>query len=389
MAERGTLPSTRGVLVLAALVVLLVLAGCGGSASSKPSSTTASAQTRNESGGTTRPAEATPSTSQSSSSTTAPVALPDLIQQIRSGIVRIDVAGCGFKGTGTGLLVGAHEVVTVEHVVDAATTIRIERNGKVLGKAIVIGADGARDLALLKTKVAIVGHRFQISTKAPRLGDSVAVIGYPLELPLSVTKGTVSGLGRVIPIRRIKRRGLIQTDAAVNPGNSGGPLLLLPSGQVIGLVDLGSLKTNGIAFAVSGRVAAKLVDAWKAAPQPLPAARCQKPSTPVVSQNNVSTNSQDFFQSPTGNIRCEYLNQEGIACMTLHNGLGVLLRSFDTSYYLDQPYQFDPPAGRTLGYGETWNNSSFRCSSRTDGIECSSTLTGHGFFINRDTRDIY
>jgi hypothetical protein len=182
---------------------------------------------------------------------------------------------------------------------------------------------------------------------------------------------------------------LIQTDAAVNPGNSGGPLVLLPSGKVIGLVDLGSLRANGIAFAVSGGVAAKLMDAWKVAPQPLPAAGCGKLAKPVVSQNNVATSEQDFFQSPSGNIRCEYLNQEGIACMTLNNGLGVFLRSFDTSYYLDQPYQFSPPAGRTLPYGQKWSNSSFRCSSSTDGIECWSTLTGHGFSISRDARNIY
>ena len=364
---------------IAVLLAVLagVAAGCGGSASA-PSSTPST------------PASVpSPTASSQLTSTSASPALPDLIQQVQSGIVRIRVTGCGFKGTGTGLLVGSHEVATVEHVVDAATSIRIERGGKVLGKALVIGADGARDLALLKTKAAIAGHRFQISTKAPRLGDSVAVIGYPLGLPLSVTKGTVSGLSRVIPIRRVKRRGLIQTDAAVNPGNSGGPLLLLPSGQVIGLVDLGSLRANGIAFAVSGIVASKLLDAWKVAPQPLPAARCGKAAKPVVSQNNVSTSSQDFFQSPTGNIRCEYLNQEGIACMTVNNGLGVLLRSFDTSYYLDQPYQFSPPTGRTLPYGQTWSNSSFRCTSSTDGIECRSTLTGHGFFISRDSRNIY
>jgi S1-C subfamily serine protease len=317
------------------------------------------------------------------------VSLPDLIQKIRSGIVRIDVTGCGFKGAGTGVLVGPREVVTVEHVIHSARGIRIVRDGKVLAKAIVIGSDGARDLALLRTTAAISGYRLRISTNAPRLGDSVAVIGYPLSLPLSVTKGTVSGLARVIPIHGVKRRGLIQTDAAVNPGNSGGPVLLLPSGKVVGLVDLGSLRVNGVAFAVSGKVAAKLVDAWKAAPQPLPAARCHRPSAPITSPGSTSASSGNLFQSPTGNIRCEYLNQEGVACMTLNDGLGVLLRSFDTSYYLTQPYQFSPPAGRTLAYGETWSRSTFRCTSSTDGIECSSTLTGHGFFISRDTSNIY
>jgi S1-C subfamily serine protease len=365
-----------GAVTALALSLSALASSCGGAASQTSSTPgkTSTSRTTTESPGAPSAVE---------------LPLPDLIQQIRSGIVRINVTGCGFSGTGTGLLVGPHEVVTVEHVVDGARTIKIEQGGKVLGKAIVIGADGARDLALLQTKIRITGHRFTVSAKAPRLGDSVAVIGYPLGLPLSVTKGTVSGLGRVVPIKRVKRRGLIQTDAAVNPGNSGGPLVLLPGGEVVGLVDLGSLKVNGIAFAVNGRVAAKLVDAWRASPQPLPSARCDKPSTPVTNRNDTSTSSEDFFQSPSGNIRCEYLNQEGIACMTLNNGLGVLLRSFDTSYYIDKPFAFSPPAGRMLSYGDTWSNSSFRCSSSTDGVECWSTLTGHGFFISRDTRNIY
>ncbi len=315
--------------------------------------------------------------------------LPNLIASVRSGIVRIDVSGCGFKGSGTGVLVGPNEVVTVEHVVDAARTITIERGGRRLGNATVIGADGARDVALLRTRRAITGHRFAIAEKQPRLGDSVAVLGYPLGLPLTVTRGTVSGLGRVVPIKRVKRRGLIQTDAAVNPGNSGGPLLLLPRGEVVGLVDLGSLQVNGIAFAVSGRVAGTLIDAWRAAPQPLPSARCSRHGAPPVSQNQVSTKDEDVFQSPSGNIRCAYIDQVGVACMTLNNGLSVVLRSFDTSYYLNNPYQLNLPAGRPLPYGSTWSNSSFRCSSRTGGIECWSTVTGHGFFINRDTRRIY
>jgi serine protease Do len=221
---RAMRPLWAGLCVGAATAALVLLPGCGSGSSSSVTSA---------GGGGSRRASTKPTSSpeRSATSRTSRVSLPDLIEQTRSGVVQINVNGCGFEGTGTGVLVGPHEVVTVEHVVDAATSIRIARNGKTLGKAVVIGADGARDLALLKTNTAISGHRFQISTTTPRLGDSVAAIGYPLGLPLSVTKGTVSGLGRMIPIHRVKRRGLIQTDAAVNPGNSGGPVLLLPAGR--------------------------------------------------------------------------------------------------------------------------------------------------------------
>ena len=68
---------------------------------------------------------------------------------------------------------------------------------------------------------------------------------FPFWLSLTVTSGDVSGLGRAIPINGIKRRELVQSDAPVNPGNGGGPLLA-DNGQVVGLVDLGSGHANGM-----------------------------------------------------------------------------------------------------------------------------------------------
>jgi S1-C subfamily serine protease len=102
----------------------------------------------------------------------------------------------------------------------------------------------------------------------------VAALGFPLGLPLSVTRGSVSGLHRAIGIESIVRQNMIQTDAAVNPGNSGGPLLSAKTGDVLGLVDLGTTQANGLAFAVSSRVASPLLDAWKAAPQPVSVGGC-------------------------------------------------------------------------------------------------------------------
>ncbi len=94
------------------------------------------------------------------------------------------------------------------------------------------------------------------------------------------------------------------------------------------------------------------------------------------------------FQSPTGNIRCAYRNQVGVGCTTLNNGEAVFLRSFDRAYYL-QRYSLNIPAGPTLFYGQTWGISSFRCQSQSAGMKCWSTVTGHGFLINRDTQRIF
>jgi hypothetical protein len=89
----------------------------------------------------------------------------------------------------------------------------------------------------------------------------------------------VSGSDRTIPIDGLSRRNLVQTDAAVNPGNSGGPLMA-DNGSVVGLVDLGTSQANGLAFAVSSLVAGPLLQAWRQAPQPVSATSCGAPSAP-------------------------------------------------------------------------------------------------------------
>jgi S1-C subfamily serine protease len=165
-------------------------------------------------------------------------------------------------------------VATVEHVVAGATTIRLVRQGKTLGTGTVIGDDPVRDVALVRSSKRLSGHVFQFASRAPALGASVAALGFPLGLPLSVSQGSVSGTGRTIPIDGVNRRQLVQTDAAVNPGNSGGPLLSLDSGRVVGLVDLGTIQANGIAFAVSAQVAKPLFQAWETAPQSAPPGSC-------------------------------------------------------------------------------------------------------------------
>ena len=195
--------------------------------------------------------------------------------------MRIEVTSCTGSDIGTGFLLSHRLVATVEHVIDNSRKITIKQNGQVVAHGTVIGADSARDVALVHTDTAIPGHLFQLTGKAPRLGDDVAALGFPLGLPLTVTRGSVSGTDRTIPIEGIRRRSLVQTDAAVNPGNSGGPLIT-DNGTVVGLVDLGTAKANGLAFAVSAKVAHALLAAWRAAPQPIAATSC--PSTPPSSK---------------------------------------------------------------------------------------------------------
>jgi hypothetical protein len=115
-----------------------------------------------------------------------------------------------------------------------------------------------------------------------------------------------------------------------------------------------------------------------------PAAATASPAAPTSAAQPPA----DAFQSPTGNIRCVYVNQQGVACVTLNNGLGAILRSFDRAYLLRRG-ALRPPAGRTLGYGRVWRISTFRCKSERIGMTCWSTLTQHGFFIAREGRRIF
>jgi S1-C subfamily serine protease len=224
----------------------------------------------------------------------------DLVEHVKSGVIRIEVSSCSGSAIGTGFLIKPHLIATVEHVVDSAQTIKLKRNGADLGSATVIGLDKDRDLALLHTTKRIPGYDFSLARQAPRLGQDVAAIGFPLGLPLSVTKGSVSGLGRAIPIDGLKRRNMVQTDAAVNHGNSGGPLLATNTGKVVGLVDLGSTQANDIAFAVSAAVAAPLLQAWAIAPQ--------SPASAVCNSSAGSSNSGGSSTVSSASTAAAYAN---------------------------------------------------------------------------------
>lgn len=91
--------------------------------------------------------------------------------------------------------------------------------------------------------------------------------------------------------------------------------------------------------------------------------------------------SAELWQSPTGNIRCGYVDQSGVACYMRHNGRIATLRSFGNSWVGWTSRGF--AGGRVLGYGSTWRRSTFSCTSSYSGMTCRSSYTGHGFFISR------
>jgi S1-C subfamily serine protease len=335
-------------------------------------------------------------TTQTTSPVTPPdrpklVELADTVAQVRSGVLRINVATCDERVSGTGILVSPRHVVTVEHVVDGAAAIALTRSRKPLGKAKIIGLDRDRDLALLLLKNPITGYRFRFAKRTPRLGEEVAALGYPLDLPLSVSRGTVSGLDRTIPIDSIKRRRLVQTDAAVNHGNSGGPLIAVKTGEVIGLVDLGTTELNGIAFAVSGTVAGSLVDAWKAAPQPHPLESC--PGGPPDPTNIAPPPTGDpktvgvppvyngHFTSVDRLQRC-FATNEYVFCSSGPSDEAVQL-TVRSGISDESPYDSADVGGPSMPMGTAFTTpaGTIRCDSSSRGVTCTDTASGASFTI--------
>jgi len=167
-----------------------------------------------------------------SPSATASLTVPAIYQRVAPSVVSIQ-AGRGF---GTGVIVADDgTIVTAAHVIADASAVVVTYADGTLTRATVLSANKQMDIALLTP-----ARLPQIVVPATLggtvgIGAPVVAIGDPLGLTDSVSSGVVSGLDRTAETDTGKRSGLIQFDAAVNPGSSGGPLLD-GRGMVVGIV---------------------------------------------------------------------------------------------------------------------------------------------------------
>jgi putative serine protease PepD len=155
--------------------------------------------------------------------------------------------------TGTGFVVdGKGHIVTAAHVVQGASSISVKFQDGTTRTAKLLGTDEATDVAVLSVDPSgLTLHPLSLgSSAALGIGDQVAAIGDPFTYERSLSTGIVSGLDRTISAPNgFTVAHAIQTDAALNPGNSGGPVLDA-SGQVVGIVD--QIATNGSSDTSSG-----------------------------------------------------------------------------------------------------------------------------------------
>lgn len=162
-----------------------------------------------------------------------------MVARIRPSIVRVASTSSSGSGTGTGLIFETTTseqsalVLTNHHVIEDATSIKVTVNDSATYSASIVGAEPLRDLAVLKICCSRDFQRIPFGDASKiSAGAEVLVIGYALGLsgPASVTKGIVSATR----FESDAKRWVIQTDAAINSGNSGGPLVTL-TGEVIGI----------------------------------------------------------------------------------------------------------------------------------------------------------
>jgi S1-C subfamily serine protease len=165
------------------------------------------------------------------------------------------------RGQGSGFIIDTEgHILTNNHVVDRASTVKVvlSDGSELQGK--VIGVDRNNDIALLQVDPAVVPNTSYLvlaDSSKVKPGQMALALGSPFGLQGSITIGIISGTGRSIPNSNSRNiMDIIQTDAAINPGNSGGPLLN-SRGEVIGINTAIEAMANGVGFAVPINTAKK------------------------------------------------------------------------------------------------------------------------------------
>jgi S1-C subfamily serine protease len=179
-----------------------------------------------------------------------------VVERVRPAVLHLRTLGRGRGGTGSGFLCGEGGLALTNcHVVEGAVAVEAAFHDGRTAVVDVLGTDASTDLALLRVPEPAAPPLSLIDSSSLRVGDFALAVGCPHGLSHSVTAGIISGLGRALPGpggRSIE--DVIQTDAPLNPGNSGGPLLDV-EGRVAGIATAIVPMAQGLCFAIPSSTA--------------------------------------------------------------------------------------------------------------------------------------
>ena len=174
------------------------------------------------------------------------------------------------RASGSGVIVSEDGyIITNNHVVDKADELMVTLSNKKTYKAKVVGTDPAYDLAVIKIEASGLPFILYGNSDDLKIGQWVLAIGYPLNLETTVTAGIISAKARQLGLNRDRTGGaaagvesFLQTDAAVNQGNSGGALVST-DGKLVGINSAIASPTgyySGYSYAIPVNIAKKVVD---------------------------------------------------------------------------------------------------------------------------------
>jgi S1-C subfamily serine protease len=182
--------------------------------------------------------------------------IAEVVQRVRPAVLHLRTLGRGRGGTGSGFLCGEGGLaLTNNHVVQGALAVEATFHDGRTAVVDVLGSDPTTDLALLRVPDPPAEALPLQDAALLRVGDFALAVGCPHGLSHSVTAGIISGLGRALPGPGGQTiEDVIQTDAPLNPGNSGGPLLDA-RGHVVGIATAIVPMAQGLCFAVPASTA--------------------------------------------------------------------------------------------------------------------------------------
>ncbi|GAA4433422.1 trypsin-like peptidase domain-containing protein [Pontibacter saemangeumensis] len=237
-------------------------------------------------------------------------------------------------GSGSGVIIASNGyIVTNNHVIDKADKIEVVMDDKRSMTATLVGTDPTTDIALLKVDADKLPTVRYGNSDDLQIGEWVLAVGNPMNLTSTVTAGIVSAKGRNINILRTSANDMsiesfIQTDAAVNPGNSGGALVNL-NGDLVGINTAIASQTGsfaGYSFAVPSSIVSKVVDdllKYGEVQRALLGARISEIDAELAKEKNIKTMNGVYIIDVSENSGAKEAGLQGGDVITAINDVNV------------------------------------------------------------------